>query len=87
MVTIYQINSKGQKVAKIVAKSLAEGLKLLYRGLTEQEERGKRWLTLAKGRPIFVEGMHNSAYQKVQQIVPARWTMEQAEAAIQYLLK
>ena len=85
--TIYQVNTKGQKVAKIKAKDLKEGLEMLYDGLTEQEQRGKRWLTLAKGRPIFVEGMNNSAYQKVQQIVPARWTIEQAQAAIQYLLK
>ena len=85
--TIYQVNTKGQKVPKIVAKDLNEGLELLYHGLTEQEQRGKRWLTLAKGRPIFVEGMQNTKFVKVQKIVPANWTYDQAKAAIQYLLK
>ena len=85
--TIYQINAKGQKVPKIFAKDLNQGLRMLYDGLTEQQQRGKRWLTLAKGRPIFVQGMDQSGYQKVQKIMPANWTIEQAQAAILYLLK
>jgi hypothetical protein len=85
--TIYQLNTKGEKVAKIVAKDLNEGLQMLYFGLDKQTNIGKRFLTLAKGRPIFVQGMDASGYQKTQKIVPANWSIEQAKAAILYLLK
>jgi hypothetical protein len=85
--TIYQVNTKGEKVAKIVANDLNEGLQMLYFGLDKQTNIGKRFLTLAKGRPIFVQGMDTSGYQKTQKIVPANWSIEQAKAAILYLLK
>lgn len=86
MITIYQVNTKGVKVPKIVAENLNKGLSMLYVGLNRQGNIGKRFLTLAKGRPIFVEGMNKSGYLTTQNIVPANWTQGQALEAIQYLL-
>lgn len=86
MMTIYQINTKGTKVPKLVANDLNEGLAMLYRGLNKQGAIGKRFLTLAKGRPIFIEGMNKSGYLTTQNIVPANWTQSQCLAAISYLL-
>ena len=86
MITIYQINTKGVKAPKIVADTLAAGLEMLYKGLNRQGKIQKRFLTLAKGRPIFVEGMNKSGYLTTQNIVPANWTQGQALEAISYLL-
>jgi hypothetical protein len=86
MTTIYQVTAKGQKVAKINAKDLPTGLGMLFNGLKSQNKIGKRWLTLAKGCPIFVQGMDASGYLKTQKIVPAKWTQAEALEAIQYLL-
>lgn len=85
-VTIYQINAKGVKVPKINAKDLPTGLGMLFTGLKRQDKIGKRWLTLSKGCPIFVQGMDASGYVKTQKIVPAKWTQSEALEAIQYLL-
>jgi hypothetical protein len=86
MVTIYQINTKGVKVPKLVASDLTKGLNMLYVGLNKQASIGKRFLTLAKGRPIFIEGMNKSGYLTTQNIVPANWTQAQCLEAISYLL-
>ncbi len=86
MITIYQINTKGVKVPKLVSSDLNRGLGMLYVGLNRQGKIGKRFLTLAKGRPIFVEGMNKSGYITTQNIVPANWTQGQALEAISYLL-
>ena len=86
MITIYQINTKGVKVPKLVAENLNKGLSMLYSGLNKQGKVEKRFLTLAKGRPIFVEGMNKSGYLTTQNIVHANWTQGQALEAISYLL-
>ena len=86
MTTIYQVTAKGQKVAKINAESLDTGLKMLFDGLRKQDFLGRRFLTLSKGAPIFVQGMDASGYVKTQKIVPASWTKVEALEAIQYLL-
>ena len=86
MTTIYQIGAKGQKVAKINAENLEAGLKMLFKGLQKQDKLGRRFLTLSKGSPIFVQGMDASGYHKTQKIVPAKWTQAEALEAIQYLL-
>ena len=86
MLTIYQTTTKGTKVPKLVANDLNEGLTMLYRGLNKQANVGKRFLTLAKGRPIFIEGMNKSGYLTTQNIVPANWTQAQCLEAISYLL-
>lgn len=86
MLTIYQTTTKGTKVPKLVASNLTEGLEMLYKGINKQNKVGKRFLTLAKGRPIFVEGMNKSGYLTTQNIVPANWTQGQALEAISYLL-
>ena len=86
MLTIYQINTKGVKVPKLVASDLNRGLNMLYLGLNKQANIGKRFLTLAKGRPIFIEGMNKSGYLTTQNIVPANWTQAQCLEAISYLL-
>jgi hypothetical protein len=86
MITIYQINTKGVKVPKLVASDLTKGLNMLYVGLNKQDNIGKRFLTLAKGRPVFIEGMNKSGYLQHQNIVPANWTQSQMLEAISYLL-
>lgn len=86
MYTIFQITAKGQKVAKISAQSLTDGLSMLFNGLQKQNKVGRRFLTLSKGAPIFVQGMDDSGYLKTQKIVPAKWTQAEALEAIQYLL-
>lgn len=87
MITIYQINTKGIKVPKLVANDLNSGLGMLYLGLNKQANIGKRFLTLAKGRPIFVEGMNKSGYLHTTNLVPANWTQAQCLEAISYLLR
>lgn len=84
--TIYQLNTKGNKVPKLVGSDLNKGLEMLYKGLDKQNKVGKRFLNLSKGRPIFIEGMNKSGYLVTQNIVPANWSIEQAREAIAYLL-
>ena len=86
MTTIYQVTAKGQKLAKINAANIEAGLKMLFNGLQKQQKIGRRFLTLSKGAPIFVQGMDASGYLKTQKIVPAKWTQGEALEAIQYLL-
>lgn len=86
MTTIYQVTAKGQKLAKINAANIEAGLKMLFNGLQKQQKIGRRFLTLSKGAPIFVQGMDASGYLKTQKIVPAKWTQAEALEAIQYLL-
>ena len=86
MYTIFQKTAKGQIVPKINAKDLPTGLGMLFNGLQKQNKIGRRFLTLSKGAPIFVQGMDASGYIKTQKIVPASWTQAEALEAIQYLL-
>ena len=86
MYTIFQTTAKGQKVPKVSAENLESGLKMLFNGLQKQDKIGRRFLTLSKGAPIFVQGMDASGYLKTQKIVPAKWTQAEALEAIQYLL-
>jgi hypothetical protein len=86
MYTIFQTTAKGQKVPKVSAESIEAGLKMLFNGLQKQDKIGRRFLTLSKGAPIFVQGMDQSGYLKTQKIVPAKWTQAEALEAIQYLL-
>lgn len=86
MYTIYQTTAKGQRVPKVNASTLEKGLKMLFNGLQKQDKIGRRFLTLSKGAPIFVQGMDSSGYIKTQKIVPASWTQAEALEAIQYLL-
>jgi hypothetical protein len=86
MYTIFQTTAKGQRVPKISAKDLPTGLGMLFNGLKKQDKIGRRFLTLSKGAPIFVQGMDASGYVKTQKIVPASWTQAEALEAIQYLL-
>lgn len=84
---IYQISTKGEKVAKVQADSLAEALNALYRGLDMQKSIGKNFLSLSKSRPIFVQGMDASGkFMLVRNIVPANWDETQALAAINFIL-
>ena len=84
---IYQISTKGAKVAKVQADSLAEALNALYRGLEVQKSIGKNFLSLSKSRPIFVQGMDASGkFMLVRNIVPANWNEAQALDAINFIL-
>lgn len=84
---IYQISTKGDKVAKVQADSLAEALNALYRGLEMQKSIGKNFLSLSKSRPIFVQGMDASGkFMLVRNIVPANWSEAQAIEAINFIL-
>jgi hypothetical protein len=84
---IYQISTKGDKVAKVQADSLAEALSALYRGLEIQKSIGKNFLSLSKSRPIFVQGMDASGkFLLIKNIVPANWSEAQALQAINVIL-
>jgi len=86
MYTIFQTTATGKRVPKISAQDLPTGLNMLFNGLRKQDKIGRRFLTLSKGSPIFVQGMDASGYIKTQKIVPASWTQAEALEAIQYLL-
>jgi hypothetical protein len=84
---IYQVSTKGAKVAKVQADTLAEALSALYRGLEVQKNIGKNFLSLSKSRPIFVQGMDTSGkFMLVRNIVPANWNEAQALEAINFIL-
>ncbi len=84
---IYQVSTKGAKVAKVQADTLAEALSALYRGLEIQKNIGKNFLSLSKSRPIFVQGMDTSGkFMLVRNIVPANWNEAQALEAINFIL-
>jgi hypothetical protein len=84
---IYQVSTKGAKVAKVQADTLAEALTALYKGLEIQKNIGKNFLSLSKSRPIFVQGMDVSGkFMLVRNIVPANWSEAQALEAINFIL-
>ena len=84
---IYQVSTKGTKVAKVQADTLTEALSALYRGLEVQKNIGKNFLSLSKSRPIFVQGMDTSGkFMLVRNIVPANWNEAQALEAINFFL-
>lgn len=84
---IYQVSTKGEKVAKVQADNLAEALNALYKGLEMQQKIGKNFLSLSKSRPIFVQGMDASGkFMLVRNIVPANWSETQALDAINFIL-
>ena len=84
---IYQVSTKGAKVAKVQADTLAEALTALYKGLEMQKKVGKNFLSLSKSRPIFVQGMDTSGkFMLVRNIVPANWNEAQALEAINFIL-
>lgn len=84
---IYQVSTKGDKVAKVQADNLAEALTALYKGLEIQKKVGKNFLSLSKSRPLFVQGMDASGtYLLIKNIVPANWTEAQALEAISVIL-
>ena len=84
---IYQVSTKGTKVAKVQADTLTEALSALYRGLEVQKNIGKNFLSLSKSRPIFVQGMDTSGkFMLVRNIVPANWNEAQALEAINFIL-
>lgn len=84
---IYQVSTKGTKVAKVQADTLADALSALYKGLEIQKKIGKNFLSLSKSRPIFVQGMDTSGrFMLVRNIVPANWNETQALEAINFIL-